>query len=268
MQWRRAPGTTAPSMPCGGGSWEGGGACAPRELPFPAGRPSAWPPPGSLTAVTQRGDAKKCAPCTAIAAAAGCAGPAAGAGGGGGTAGQRAGNGAGPGGTRQRRFPGAPPDRAAWRPRPPRRAGAAARGGGGGGGAPQGRGVGCGSAPTLGGALGAGGPAWPVLSCAPRPGTARHGSAPPAAPGPGLRRPARPGPPLPARPLRRLSLQRRARSALRLWLCSPSLRPLPTLHRWGRPSRECGTPRELSPAAPAPGRCGPRVSPSSRANRN
>lgn len=50
-QWRRAPRTTAPSTLCGVSA--PGRACAPRELPFPAGRPNAWPPPLSLTAVTR-----------------------------------------------------------------------------------------------------------------------------------------------------------------------------------------------------------------------
>lgn len=172
-----------------------GARMRPARTPFP-GRPAERVAPAPLPqgrdalAVTQRGDAKKCAPSRTIAAAAGCAGPTAGAGGGDGTAGQRSGTGAGVGGTRRRGFPGASPGRASWRPRPPRwvGAGAAARGVGG---APQGHGVGCGSAPALGGALGAGGPASqarPGLACSPRPVPS-----PPA--GPGLRRPARPGPP-------------------------------------------------------------------------
>lgn len=210
---RRAP-AGAPTAPPGATALGNGGARRELQLPAPPAaaalgvrmRPARTPFPGrpaervapaplpqgrDALAVTQRGDAKKCAPSRTIAAAAGCAGPTAGAGGGDGTAGQRSGTGAGVGGTRRRGFPGASPGRASWRPRPPRRvgAGAAARGvEGGASGArgrlrvrPRARGR------PRGGGPGGPGPAWPGLFPPSRP-------VPPGGTGPAPPRPARPAP--------------------------------------------------------------------------
>lgn len=200
-QWRRARELQLPAQPAAAALRV---RMRPVRTPFP-GRPaesvaSAPLPHGrDARAVTQRGDAKKCAPSTAIAAAAGCAGPTAGAGGGGGTAGQRAGTGVGAGGTCCRRLPGALLGRVGWRPRPPRRAGAAARGEGG-----QRRGV-WGGASGARGRLrvrprargrprgGGPGPACSVPACPPRPVPSPPGGTGPAPPRP-PRAPA-PGPP-------------------------------------------------------------------------